>query len=337
MIKREWLRKELYQARELSAAVLDEIHKQKWLNIWVPKVYDGLDLSFSEGLQTLQKLAAIDGSLGWTVTLCSGAHYFSRNILPETALKLFKEKNIFIGGSGATGGTAEMENDGYTINGVWPYATGAPYLTHFTFNAQLTEKGTVCTDNKGLPVVKSFIIQADKVQPIPDWQAVGMRATGTFSFGITSQKIPAAHAFTYDVFYVSDTIKHIPFRFFTDATLLVNYLGMATHFAEEAKYLAVSPIIRTLEDFIAERSQKLYGYAQQAEAMLKHPYNIIPSFQDCIHVFSKETVHLLGHLILEVYLTLGLKAAQENTVLQQILNDFFTATQHAHFRNKPAE
>ena len=336
MIKTDWLREALFQARALPASVLSEIHKQKWLNIWVPKVYGGLDLSFTDGLQVLQKLAAVDGSLGWTVTLCSGAHYFSRNMLPETAFKLFNEKNIFIGGSGTTGGTAEIKNNSYILNGKWPYATGAPYLTHFTLNAQLTEKGRLCKGTNGQPVIKSFIIPADKVQQIQDWQAIGMQATCTFSFEITSQKIPASYAFAYDVFYVSDSINHIPFRLFADATLLANYLGMAVHFAEEAKHLTISPIIKILEDFIAAQSQKLYKYAQKTETLLKHQQIITLSFQDTIHLFCKETVHRLAHLILEVYLALGLKAALENSAIQHILNDFYTATQHAHFRSKPA-
>jgi len=55
-----------------DAETLKAIAAAKLWNIWVPKTHGGLELGLTEGLRTLQQLASIDGSLGWTVTLCSG-------------------------------------------------------------------------------------------------------------------------------------------------------------------------------------------------------------------------------------------------------------------------
>ena len=64
------------QARTLTSEQLDIIYQEKWFKLFVPKAYDGLELSLPEGLRIEEALAAIDGSLGWTVTLCSGATMF---------------------------------------------------------------------------------------------------------------------------------------------------------------------------------------------------------------------------------------------------------------------
>lgn len=92
-----------------SDDLLNEIHHQKWLKVWVPKSFNGLGASFAEGLKLLHDLAYVDGSLGWTVTLCSGANYFVGNLPFATGQRIFKNKQICFGGSGMLGGTAEKK------------------------------------------------------------------------------------------------------------------------------------------------------------------------------------------------------------------------------------
>ena len=118
MLKIDAIRKQLLNVETFNSEVLQLIEKQNWLKIWVPKQYNGLGLPFSEGLQILQKTAKIDGSLGWFITLCSGANYFSRNLKPTIAHQLFSSQKTCFGGSGMLGGTAEKQNDYYIVNGL---------------------------------------------------------------------------------------------------------------------------------------------------------------------------------------------------------------------------
>ena len=164
--------------------VMDYIFEKRWLQIWVPENYGGLGLQFSDGLKVLKKLAETDGSLGWMVTLCAGANYFSRNLKPEIAKKLFKDQTTCFGGSGAIGGTAEIINNQFLINGSWIFATGTPHLSHITLNACITANGKPVLDKRGNEMIRSFIIPKDQVEIIADWQAMGMKATGTFSFKV---------------------------------------------------------------------------------------------------------------------------------------------------------
>ena len=64
------------QLRKLHPEQLSLIYKQNWFNMYVPKEFGGLALSLPAGLRLEESLAWADGSLGWTVTLCSGANWF---------------------------------------------------------------------------------------------------------------------------------------------------------------------------------------------------------------------------------------------------------------------
>jgi len=147
-----------FDARIFPEEVLNWIRKENLWNIWVPKNFGGLELSFSIGLSKLRELAKIDGSLGWTVTLCSGANYFIGNLEPKAAKEIFqKSGTTILGGSGGVFGTAEKIDDDFKISGTWRYATGAPYLTHFTLNAEIFENGKALFNNDGSPKVRSFV------------------------------------------------------------------------------------------------------------------------------------------------------------------------------------
>ncbi len=185
------LRKDSFNAKIFPSRVLEWIAKENLWNIWVPRSYGGLEMSFSEGLEKLKYLAGIDGSLGWTVTLCSGANFFIGNLKTEVAEEIFlnTEKPVCFGGSGGVFGTAEKTGNHYKISGKWKYATGAPYLTHFTLNAAIWENGTELKNPDGTPLIRSFIIPAGNVTVIEDWNSMGLKATVTHSFEVKEEVI----------------------------------------------------------------------------------------------------------------------------------------------------
>ena len=106
------LRDTIASAKIFPTEVLEWVKEQNLWNIWVPEAFGGLECSFTEGLQKLQQLAKIDGTLGWTVTLCSGANFFIGNLNPETAERMFqKGQQTILGGSGGLFGTAEKSEN----------------------------------------------------------------------------------------------------------------------------------------------------------------------------------------------------------------------------------
>lgn len=326
------LRQELLNKESFNQVVLDHIYTQNWLNIWVPKQYNGLGLHFSEGLKVLQSVAKIDGSLGWFVTLCSGANYFSRNLKPDVASSLFSLQKTCFGGSGMLGGTAEKVGDKYIINGLWHYATGAPYLTHFTLNAKIIEDGKEILDENGEPKFLSFILNKSQVKLISTWKSMGMIATSSHSFEVENKIVHQDYSFIYNQFYSDDLVEKIPFRIFADLTLLVNYLGMAEHFIEKSLEIIHYQKQTDFEHFVIKSTSKTIEFAKTIENLLANNSPISEEIETEIHSFGIETVEKITQFIIEIYPQLGIKASKINEEINQIFRDYFTATQHRNFR-----
>jgi len=333
MLKASELREAMHGATAIPAEVMTHVYKQRWLQIWVPQAYGGLGCDFKTGLLYLYDWSKTDGSLGWMLTLCAGANYFARNMQPNSAKSLFASEYTCFGGSGMVGGTADEQADGtFVVHGRWDYATGAPYLSHFTLNAKLLKQGKPVLDTNGAAVVHSFIIPKAQVTIIPNWKSMGMKATGTFSFEVKQAVIPADYHFVYDVFHTHDAITKIPFRLFADLTLLVNYLGMASHFMEEAANLLDYDRIYTHQQTIQIALEGILTYAIQLEGLLEHNKPISSALEEEIHHYGGRILEQLIPQITQVYTQLGIKGTQVDQPIHQVFCDFFTATQHANFR-----
>ena len=326
------IREQLLNIETFNSEVLQFIENKNWLNIWVPKQYNGLGLEFSEGLKTLQSIAKIDGSLGWFVTLCSGANYFSRNLKPNIASNLFSSQKTCFGGSGILGGTAEKIGEDYIINGLWHYATGTPYLTHFTLNAKIIENGKEVLDKNGDPKFLSFILDKSQVKLIPTWKSMGMIATSSHSFEVNNQKVNQDYSFIYNEFYSDDLVEKIPFRIFADLTLLVNYLGMAEHFIEKSLDIIHYQKQTDFNNFVKESTSKSIEFAKIIENLLASNSPISGEIETDIHSFGIKTVEEITQFIIQIYPQLGIKASKLNDEINQIFRDYFTATQHSNFR-----
>ncbi len=324
------------EAPKFSTKAIAWIAQQNLWNLWVPKAYGGLESSFTKGLQKLQELAKKDGSLGWTVTLCSGANYFIGNLQPEMANAIFTNPAtpICFGGSGGIFGTAEKQGNHFIISGEWHYATGAPYLTHFTLNAKITSGGKPLLNDDETPLVYSFVIPKKDITIIENWNTMGLKATATHSFKVESIVVPANHAFIYNQFYLPQPIFKIPFSVFADLTLWVNYLGMAEHFLEKASEILEAEVYKSFALTLTKANQELYGFAEHIEALTTNKTDISKEYIEQIHTSAATSVKNISKAIINIFPHLGVNACRKNHPLNQIFRDYFTATQHHIFSGK---
>lgn len=327
-LHKEWLT----DAAQFRPEVLEWIQKHNFWNIWVPTEFGGEELTFTQGLEKLQSLARIDGSLGWTVTLCSGANFFIGNLPPETVKEYFAQPAIF-GGSGGQFGTAEKVEGGYQLNGKWRYATGAPYLTHFTLNARIVENGKEILQKDGTPQFLSFVIPAREVTIVEDWKTMGLQASATHSFTVNNVFAPERYSFVYNQFYLQQPVYKIHFSVFADFTLLVNYIGMAEHFLAIAERINQHQSA-ALKLAISKANAFVKTQSEQIELLVQKERNFDEVEMSQIHQKASLLVKSLSEGIVKVYPFLGVKGSTQGTELNQVFRDYFTATQHHIFTQR---
>lgn len=332
---------------QLHAGQLDIIYREKWFKLFVPAAYGGLEYSLPQALRTEEALAWVDGSLGWTVTLCSGANWFAGYIEPEIAARVFTNEKVCLAGSGRPSGTAKRNPQGYEITGNWNYATGAPHATQLTTSCIIEENGEVLKDETGHPVVRAFWFYTREVTMHKTWQSTGMIATASESFSIQSLQVPENRCFYIhpDHSYLQQAVYHYPFLQFAEATLAVNFSGMALRFLELARPVITGKknkphvqagFIDTIIDKLSQyekdwqRSrQSFYEAIEQSWRQMIQTKTVEPALLQQISQTSRALALLSRQLTDELYPYCGLTAADPRTEINRVWRNLHTATQHS--------
>ena len=317
---------------QLHPGQLDLLHHHRWFNLFVPTRNNGLDCSLLDGLRIQEGAAWVDGSFGWTLTLCSGANWFIRFLDSALAGELFSNPFVCFAGSGRPSGIARQNPDGsYTISGHWKYATGAPHATAFTANCVIEKKDKRLLDPNGQPLIYSFVFLASEVQIHSDWSATGLLATASHSFSVDDLRVPANRCFIID--------PDAGFISFAKATLAVNSSGMAAHFLD----LAAELFDRRNDDKI--RRERSIQLLHEARSRLDTARNVfygaitspltatgldptVFSLLDPIPPFSTLLAATALQLVDELYPWCGLAAATPGTEINRVWRDIHTASQH---------
>ena len=321
----------------LTPGQLSVIYEQKWFKLFVPSSLGGLALSLPEGVRLEEELARVDGSLGWTVTLCAGANLFVGYMDRSVAGPVFADSRVCLGGSGQATGKAVAGGDGYRVSGRWRYATGAPHLTHFTANCVIEKDGATLLDADGEPVIRSFFFPKSDVQIVEDWNTFGLKATASHSFVVDD--VWAAPSQTFLIKPEAVTWDHpiyrYPFQQFAEVTLAANTLGMARHFLACAAAVNGTVLQKQAEAAIhrlVKASGSFYGVLDASWDELLRTGKLSAAAAEHVSKWSRTLVRLSREQVIDIYPHLGMTGADLSSEVNRVWRDIFTASQHGLLR-----
>ncbi len=332
---------------KLHPEVLDLIYQQNWFNLYVPKIYGGLEKPLPKILRLEEALAKADGSLAWTVTLCSGAAWFSGFLDKSLAEEIFQDQKACFAGSGAIGGTATKTSKGYIINGFWKYASGALHATVFTANCILTDtNGQSLLDEEGNEIVKSFILKKEEVEIISEWAYFGLVATGSHAFEVRDLEVPENRIFQINgELKVDVSLLNYPFMPLAETTLAVNYSGMALHFVElvedyfynrsgqkrytQAQLTYFEQDLNNLKENFQSVRSEFFNSADFSWEEFSKTGSLSESTLKLINNKSRQLAHTARKMVDALYPYCGLEAAKKATELNRVWRDIHTASQHS--------
>lgn len=326
--------------KTLCDAQLGVIREQGWFKAFMPTDLGGLALDLPAAVRLEESLAYVDGSIGWTVTLCAGAGLFvgvmDPGVLPAVALPM----DACFAGSGQPLGVAVARDGGYEISGKWPYATGLLHSTVVTANCRIATSRQQA--NRDLPI-KSFFFYRDQVEVIPDWDTMGLRGTGSHSFRVGRVWVPQEQTFDIspDTASLPHPVYRYPFNPFSEITLAVNTLGMYVHLLE-----ACEELIRRRADahfalgLIHEAGNRLLGLRQQFYERVDASWTqhcatggLSEEMEKSVSKVCRQLVRTCQSEAARLYPQAGMDAANPSSPVNRVWRDLFTASQHSILRD----
>jgi hypothetical protein len=329
----------------LPTPVLDHIFRQKWFKMFVPEALGGMGLTLPEGVSLQEELAKIDGTLSWTVTLCSGANWFVGFLKSEEGIQDLSSEKACWGGSGMVGGWAQPKQGGYVLHGNWKYATGSPHLTAFTLNAQMKDEQGESLYVQGQPLIASFFVWPSEVTVKPDWNTVGLKGTASHHFDVKELWVPADRMFKVDVqqSQLKDPIYQVPFQAFAEVTLVANYLGMTQHFLQSIddemvfndlqEHVSTKRLLRDWQLSIQQHKDQFYALVDQlwTETVLGQP--LLAQVETELHLTCKVLIQNCYQSIQGLFPVLGMSIVWADRAINTSWLNLMTASQHKIIRD----
>lgn len=320
---------EEYQQFYLNKDRLEKCYAEKWFKLFVPKSYNGLQLSMEEGCRDLLKIAEIQGGLGWTVNLGAGANWFSGFFEDEIAKVLFSSEDAVIAGSGTTTGEWKSTDLGFKITGEWSKCTGANHASLFSLAANNEKNGS-----------KVFVVPKDKVKLSEEkWPIMGMRNSSSFGITLNEVEIPKGYDFQMNVIKNNSDygVFHIPFQSFARLCMSASYLGVVRCLAnvclnELAKPKVISIVENDLLPLMVPFEEELYEIASMTEEKsLSGEFN--EKYQENLRIELGKNNLKIFDVVQTLFLAGGLPFIEEDKLVHWAYRDVLTAVQH--FMVKP--
>lgn len=349
-LKPEWVKiirdaaPDAEKAGMLQPGQLALIYEQGWFKFLVPKAYSGLQLALPDMVSLEESLAWANGSVGWVVTLCSGAGWFGGFLSPKIAQKLFNNPHLCLAGSGASTGTATITNNGYIINGSWKYASGVHHATHLTANCIIKQGEETVLDEDGNPLILPFIFDRKDVTLLPAWKFIGMMGTGSDAYEVTNLFVEKNRCFKIDPGHavISEPLYQYPFLQLAEATLAANISGLAVHFTdlcgpifdEKINGEKLSPaqkiiIKETLQNLTNKLNHVRGEFYMAVDASWQGGLAGKTTHLEQVSATSRKLAKTARECVDELYPYCGLQAANPDAEINQVWRDLHTAGQHS--------
>lgn len=336
---------EMERRKKLDRSLLEAIYEHRWFKLFVPEECGGRMTALPEAVQIFEEAARLDGNLGWLVAIGAGGGMFAGFMEPDTARTLFTPREAVIAGSGVPSGVARKTEGGYIVTGEWKYCSGASYATVFTAYCRIAG-GEQAAD--GQPAVRACVFLPHQVEIIPDWNAVGLKATESHTIRVREAFVP--DRMTFDLTERKGWDEHAIFRYpfepFAVASFAAVVLGIARHFLEEAAVWAernrhiwnaaiphrhsfVLDKIALLEGQLGMAREKYRQAVRESWALTEKGAALTAEEGERVSRIGKQAARTAAACVQDLFPYLGMPAIMEDTLLNLIWRDLVTAAQHA--------
>ena len=183
------------ELRRLPDDVVDALIGAGLFRFTVPRDMGGEDASIRETIETLEAIAAIDGSVGWNVMIGSEINAMAAGGMPQdSAREVFLENPRVImcgeGGPGTEPGRAQREDGGYRVWARSSFISGCHNSEWCFQSATVFDGDEPALDDNGRPINRTFFIHKSQFEIIDTWDVAGLRGSGSHDVKVDGALVP---------------------------------------------------------------------------------------------------------------------------------------------------
>lgn len=190
---------EIEANRRLPRDLAEHFSRVGFYRMLVPADYGGLESPPAEAMETIELLARADGGSAWCAFIGSTSGTVLSMLAPQAAREIFSHPDVRLGGVFAPRGEANVEADGYRVNGRWQWGSGTENCDWVMGGCRVIENGEPQRRSDGSPVQKMMLVPADDVEFLDTWHVSGLCGSGSTDFSINGLFVPETHSVSLGV------------------------------------------------------------------------------------------------------------------------------------------
>lgn len=314
-----------YKRSEISEDLLKELYQNNWFKMFVPKAFGGLELDLKTAAQHITETSKHFGGLGWILNLGAGANWFSGFFEAEAARLIFSPPKTVIAGSGAIGGTFQVQEESVILDGHWGKCSGAAHASYFSLNAEHEDTGEI----------SSFVVPRSLVEFSNEkWDIFGLKSTSSLTIKLKNVEIPKTFGFHINSIKNHSAYKvfHIPFEEFARICMSSCFLGIVQCFLDTLKSERVfhsnfEVVTKSLQNKISKAIQNRDLLAEKLQ-LKSNEGKLGATIQEDLRTELGRANSSIFDDVQIIFKQAGLKLVEENQLCHWAYRDVLTAIQH---------
>jgi alkylation response protein AidB-like acyl-CoA dehydrogenase len=184
----------------MAAPVVDAFDQSGLFRLSIPKAIGGLEADVETVQAVCEEVSYADGATGWAYTQNTITGSYLAYIDPDVARPFAALR----AGAGhfAPIGVAHEEDGGYRVSGNWQFASGSGHAEFMGGGALVMRDGEIVGmgPNGELPII-GFFVPADRATLKGNWDAMGLRGTGSYDYEIPETFVETAATWNITMSY----------------------------------------------------------------------------------------------------------------------------------------
>lgn len=179
---------------QLIPEVVEQLHEQQLFRMLLPRAYGGEEIDPVTWFRAMEALAKLDASTAWCVGQINGCTLAASALEPDVARAIWGEPRAALSWGPPRKSRADEVDGGYRLSGEWTLASGSRHATWLGLMAQVFDRSGAPVPLPGGVSTRIFLVPANAVEWIDNWDVIGLTATNSGGFKVESQLVPQGYS-----------------------------------------------------------------------------------------------------------------------------------------------